>query len=618
MKLLAELRRRNVIRMAGLYLVGAWLIIQIAETLLPAFDVPGWVLRAIIIVLALGFVPALIFSWVFELTPDGIRRDAEVERSEAITQRTARKLDIAVIVLLLGVGVLLLWRYDAPEPATPSVDSDAAATDVSTASVAVLAFANMSPEAENEYFADGISEELLNVFARVEGLRVASRTSAFSFKGKDTPIPEIARTLGVRHVLEGSVRKQGQRVRITAQLIDSQTDGHLWSQSYDRELADIFAVQEEIAQAIAGELQGVLGVRRISVPVPTADLEAYERFLRGRGRFYRRVELDEAIADLRFAVERDPSFTEAWAFLGAASFVVSNGGYPTGLDRPQLLADAIAATEKALSLDPGVGLALGVKGQLFTTAGSTEKLIEGIRLLEDAAERVTADSSARLWLGMVWLQLGHVERGLPHLQRAYDQDPLVAINNGWLGLALATQGRWQEGTVMARRAVELSDLPFWSSIIASGLANAGRNAEARDLLAATRTVGSDAGDAETGEALLAGLLAALDDPARRPAYVAAIEALDPTLRWEAAPWSALLLRDSDRAFADIERHGAQMRTIVSAWLPPMGWLREDPRFFALMQEEGIVGFWEQQGFPDGCRPVTDPGGRRLDCSGYGP
>ena len=205
MSLFAELSRRNVIRIAGFYLVAAWLVVQVAETVLPAFDVPGWVLRALILVLAIGFVPALVFAWVFELTPDGIRREKPAESAEAGSHRTARKLDIAVIVLLLGIGGLMLWKPGAPEPAAsagpaPSSPAPAESAD-SSASVAVLAFANMSPDAENEYFADGISEELLNLLSRVDGLRVASRTSAFSFKGKATPIPEIAQALDVRHVL---------------------------------------------------------------------------------------------------------------------------------------------------------------------------------------------------------------------------------------------------------------------------------------------------------------------------------------------------------------------------------------------------------------------------------
>ncbi|HEY8010572.1 MAG TPA: hypothetical protein VIE67_06185, partial [Rudaea sp.] len=248
MSLLAELKRRNVIRMAGLYLVGAWLVTQVASTVFPAFDVPGWVLRALIIVLVLGFVPALIFSWVFELTPEGLKRDAEVKPGESIAPSTARQIDRLIIVVLICALVyfavdkfLLTSRRDnvAATPATatseqvktvplaanaiPEIDKDP--------SIAVLPLVNMSSDKEQEYFSDGISEELLNLLAKVPKLRVIARTSSFSFKGKEVAIPEIARALNVAALLEGSVRKSGDKVRITVQLIRASDSSHLWSET---------------------------------------------------------------------------------------------------------------------------------------------------------------------------------------------------------------------------------------------------------------------------------------------------------------------------------------------------------------------------------------------------
>lgn len=192
---------------------------------------------------------------------------------------------------------------------------------------------------------------------------------------------------GVRHILEGSVRRQDNRVRITAQLIETESDTHLWPKTVERDLADIFRAQEAIARAITTALEGVLGVRKVSVATPMADLVAYERFLRGRTRFYQRVGLDEAIGDLQFAVERDPAFAEAWALLGAARFVVGDGGYPTELDREAQLAQALPAAERALALDPDLGIALAVKGQLLTREGDSGQIVEGIRLLERACSR---------------------------------------------------------------------------------------------------------------------------------------------------------------------------------------------------------------------------------------
>ncbi|MEO5629646.1 MAG: hypothetical protein ABIQ62_07765, partial [Thermomonas sp.] len=264
MNFIAELKRRNVIRMAGLYLVGAWLIAQVAQTILPAFEVPNWVMRAIIIVLALGFVPAVIFAWVFELTPGGIKRDENVDRSASIAPQTARRMDrILLLVSVLAVGYFAFDKFVlAPQRNTELVAETTEKIDAATASkqstvnpnsIAVLPFVNMSGEKANEYFSDGISEEILNVLAQIPKLQVAARTSSFSFKGVGKEVPQIARELKVRMVLEGSVRKQGERVRITAQLIDASNGFHVWSQTYDRDLKDIFAIQDEIAKAIADE-----------------------------------------------------------------------------------------------------------------------------------------------------------------------------------------------------------------------------------------------------------------------------------------------------------------------------------------------------------------------------
>jgi len=264
-----ELKRRNVIRMAGLYLVGAWLITQVSSTVLPTFDVPGWVLRALIIVLALGFVPALIFAWIFELTPQGLKRDAEVKPGESIAPQTARRLDRAIIAVLICALVyfaadkfVLAPRREAALATQTTVhEMGSAAAKKSTVnprSIAVLPFVNMSTDAENEFFSDGLSEEILNSLARIDGMQVVGRTSSFQFKGKNDDLRMIGDKLGVASVLEGSVRREGDRARITAQLIRTSDGIHLWSQTYDRTLKDTLAVQLDIAEQVAGALNVVL------------------------------------------------------------------------------------------------------------------------------------------------------------------------------------------------------------------------------------------------------------------------------------------------------------------------------------------------------------------------
>jgi TolB-like protein len=513
LSLFGELKRRNVFRMAGLYVVGAWLVVQVAETVLPAFDVPGWVLRALIILLAIGFLPALVVSWLFELTPEGVKRDVEVVPERSIAPATGRRMDRW---MLAGIAVILLlimaeWFWPA-EQGVPVLSREG-----SGASIAVLPFVNMSPDEENDYFADGIAEELLNVLVGVEGLRVASRTSAFLFNGTTTPVPEIARMLEVGHVLEGSVRKQGQRVRITAQLIHAASDSRLWSETYERDLTDIFRVQEDIARAITRALEDALGVRRVSVAPLTTDLPAYERFLRGRSRFYRRIELDGAISDLEFAVERDPAFAEAWAYLGAANHVTS-AGWPSERDREVMRARAPLAADRALALKPDLAIALAVKGDALFRQGESSRMMEGLELLEQAADLAAADTSARLWLGLSWLDLGFVDRALPHLLEARRSDPMVPINQGYLGLARATLGDVSEGGRLALSAVELAGVPFWACVIAVELANAGDRAAASEILAAAQSM-----VAESDAAFLGRMRGALSDPALEAAFLDEIE-----------------------------------------------------------------------------------------------
>jgi TolB-like protein len=272
MGLIAELRRRNVIRMAGLYLVGAWLLVQVAGTVLPWFGVADAMLRGVVLVLALGFVPALVFAWVFELTPEGLKRDAEVKPEESIAPRTAQRLDRMIIAVLLlalayfGVDKFVLGpKRDAALAVASAAQAHASAKAADATppkhaarSIAVLPFVNWSTDPENEFFSDGLSEEILNSLARIEGMQVVGRTSSFQFKGKTADLRAIGEALGVATVLEGSVRREGERARITAQLIRTSDGIHLWSETYDRTVQDSLAVQLDIAEQVAGALNVLL------------------------------------------------------------------------------------------------------------------------------------------------------------------------------------------------------------------------------------------------------------------------------------------------------------------------------------------------------------------------
>ena len=338
MSLFNELKRRNVIRVATAYVIGAWIIVQVVETIFPAFGFGDTAIRLLVIVLAIAFIPTLVFSWVFEFTPEGLKREVDVAREESITRFTGKKLDRIIMALLaLGLGYFAFDKF-VLEPArvaeivaetAQQARSDALVESYGNKSIAVLPFVNMSADPEQEYFSDGISEELLNLLAKIPELRVISRSSAFSFKGKDIAIPAVAEQLNVAHVLEGSVRKAGKRVRITAQLIDARSDTHLWSESYDRELDDIFAVQDEIAAAISDALKMKLALVAGEAVWPTvikaANTDAYDAYLQGRELINRRgrENMEGAVRHLERALRLDNNFAPAHAQLAIATMLLT-------------------------------------------------------------------------------------------------------------------------------------------------------------------------------------------------------------------------------------------------------------------------------------------------------
>jgi TolB-like protein len=372
MSLFAELKRRNVFRVAFGYVVSSWLLAQVADLVLENIGSPDWVMQSIMLVLALGFPVAVFYAWAFEVTPEGIKREAEVDRAQSITHVTSRKLDRAITATLIVALGYFIWEsrfreageqtgtgaasdpltvqltQDTEKESEPFLSAESATRKteqksalspapgqadedvVQKQSVAVLPFINMSDDPENEYFSDGISEELLNVLVRVEGLRVPSRTSSFTFKGSNKKVTEIGRDLKVDHILEGSVRKANDRIRVTAQLIDVKTDTHLWSETYTRRVDDIFAVQDEIAQAIVDALKITLtgADRKTLTRRSTNNVEAYNKYLLGRHMWNQRSpeSLLASTKPLREAVELDSEYDQAWAALADAYALIPEYG----------------------------------------------------------------------------------------------------------------------------------------------------------------------------------------------------------------------------------------------------------------------------------------------------
>ena len=323
-----ELKRRNVIRAAILYIGAVWALAQGIAQLGPSVGAPEWATRWFLVAAAIGFPFWLAFAWFYEFTPEGLKRESEIDPAESITAHTGKKLDRWIIgVLAVAVVLLLTNTFVWHKGAGLSADADNA--PIPEHSIAVLPFVNMSSDKEQEYFSDGISEELLNLLAKIPQLQVTARTSSFSFKGKEVAIPEIARTLHVAHVLEGSVRKSGNAVRITAQLIRAGTDTHLWSQTYDRKLDDIFAIQDEIAADVVKQLKvTLLGA---APKARTTDPEAYALYLQAvqLGRQGTAEAYKQSDALYRKVLAIDPRYAPAWVGL-ARNFVQRDGPRPAG------------------------------------------------------------------------------------------------------------------------------------------------------------------------------------------------------------------------------------------------------------------------------------------------
>ena len=395
MSVVAELQRRNVFRVAAAYLVVGWLLTEVLTTILPTLGAPDWTSRAVILIFAIGFIPAVVLSWFFEITPEGIKRDDEVEREDGERPKIARRLDqatVVVAVILIVVVGLFSARYTADDPSPADFVAQ-------HASVAVLPFVNMSSDADNEYFSDGLTETLLHMLAQIPDLKVAARTSSFAFKGQNTSIQDIARSLEVAHILEGSVQRVGDRVRITAQLIRASDGFHVWSQVYDRTLDDIFGIQDEIAAevgtALSASLLGTEDPETRLAGVATSDPDAYDLYLQARKQqatnSYGGLQAAEDL--LKGALLIDPGFNDAKTEL-ATNYLRQ---METGLiDQSTALAEAIAIADQVLATQEdnprARATSLYAKGMSLASQGD----ISAIPALADELKEICLDSPEEL------------------------------------------------------------------------------------------------------------------------------------------------------------------------------------------------------------------------------
>jgi TolB-like protein len=433
MSFFEELKRRNVFRVGIAYVVVGWLLLQVTDIVVPIMELPNSVAKVVLFLLMIGFPLVIFFAWAFELTPEGVKREKDVDRSQSITSTTGRKLDFAIIgILVLAVGILLIDKFGTSEQA---IDEPVAAAEVPAEginkSIAVLPFVNMSEDAANEFFSDGISEEILNALAKVKDLKVAGRTSSFAFKGRNEDLREIGEALGVKHILEGSVRKAGNTVRITAQLIQVDDGFHLWSDTYDRELTNIFAIQDEIANSILVALKAELLDEEFSDLAATkTDTQAYEKFLLAKQRIYDRNEasLEAAASLLDDVLEADPAYAPAYAQRAIVYLLLVEDQYG---EIPREVADPAARefADKALQLDPGLAEAWAASGLYYN--GQPSGHDQAIEHLEKALSINPGLIDASNWLQIAFGNAGQPQKSVPIIEDMLERDPLYrpAIGN---------------------------------------------------------------------------------------------------------------------------------------------------------------------------------------------
>jgi adenylate cyclase len=618
MTLFAELRRRNVIRMAGLYLVAAWLMLQVAETLLPIFDTPGWVLKSLVVLIAIGFVPALVFSWVFELTPDGLKRDDEIPRGRSIAPETGKRMDRLLVLGLVAVVLVVaadrfVWPAPFPAPETgvltgldPNAATDDAAQSLAASSgnqrsesIAVLPFANLGGRAEDEYFSDGMTEELLNVLARNTRLKVAARTSVFQYKDRGGDVREIGRALGVGYIVEGSVRRDRERVRITAQLIRVADGFHVWSETWDRELESVFALQDEIAQSLGEQLNSTLGGDARIQSRRDVHPAAYDDFLRARALYRERRNILMALQLFRSAVAREPRFAAAWANLALACEVAA---YHTTAMQQQIVGDRVTcmqeAAARASELAPAAAITLHAQANLARSEGrflDAERLYRESIARDDTYPDVREDLSELLTDVGRYTEAREVGRALVALEPT---SPLF-----WFRLVMI--GTLDDDPVLVDEAlariaaIDASYLYAITTRFRHALCQ-GRTDEARRELQGAYARSPDA------VAFLVSLFgwsqrdAGIDDALARE-FLRSTYLID-------APKLIAATGDADLFFEvltnprDRDKHFDAFRHLTCPIAAPM---LADPRAKAFLREAGFEAYWRVNGWPPQCRPRSD-------------
>ena len=586
MSFFSELNRRNVFRVAIVYVVTAWLIAQVAGLAADSFGAPAWVMKMIITMLALGAPVALVMAWAYELTPGGLRR----ESGTATRQAPAGKLDRSIIIVLIAALAYFAWDKFILDPQRDEALLDSVSTQPveilpqnAGQSIAVLSFVNMSDDSGNEYFSDGLSEELLNLLVRIPELRVAARTSSFSFKGKDVKISQIAKELNVTHVLEGSVRKAGDQIRVTAQLIKADDGFHVWSETFDRNLDDIFVVQDEIAAAVVRGLKvtllGELPEQR------RTDPEVYTLYLQGiyLNNLGGKENSQRAVQALKQALAIDPEYAPAWSIL---SYSISRLEFFGGLPRDEAIALAMQALDNALEIDDQLASAWASMAWMKRTVfwdwqGARAALEKALQLEPNNAGVISTAAS-------IASTFGELDKSIELFERNVESNPLSLSTLTALGNRYLAVGRHVEARTLFERVLALNpEYPGTRVQIARTYLNEGRPEEALAQLTGLP-------DGDTFRQMKA---AALFDMGETQKAQMALDDFLESPRKDGAFYVALLYAwrgENDEAFEWLEMAMEQRIPALSYILitPVLARLRDDPRLPIFLEKMGLREAWE--------------------------
>jgi TolB-like protein/Tfp pilus assembly protein PilF len=596
----SELQRRNVYKVAVAYAVVAWLLTQIATQVFPFLEIPNWAIRLVIMLVVIGFPIALVIAWAFELTPEGIKRTDEIE----LGQRSRNRAWIYIVIVggAISVSLFFLGRYTSSK--------QSGAVELPEKSIAVLPFVNMSSDQENAYFVDGLTEEILNRLTQIDALKVPGRTSSFAFKNQSRDLRQIGAALGVAHALEGSVRKSGNRLRITAQLVRTADGYNLWSRTYDRKLDDVFAIQEEIARAIAEALSvqmklGGEGKHERS----TQDMAAYDEYLEARALITQRSadNLRRATALLEAALQRDPGFAKAWAALAQARAL---GFYYLVVPMKQSLQGAESAARKALTIDDSLGAAHSVLADVLR---DRYDWLQSEGEYRRAVELSPGEAETHNQYAQMLLKVGHLDAALEHANRACELDPLAWVPPSIAALIQLSRGDLAQSRLWLDR-FEKARGKIDGFAIGLELAHAlsGHDTDlARRALGLARSSAapelSSPADKKLFETMDQALASTGNTAEPPPNLVGALEEAERMGELHIAAHFGAVAIFVNQPKVGLDALWFEMRSPRGLdpawiWIPAFQPVRNEPRFLNLLRAMKLPEYWRVAGWGDFCRP----------------